>query len=196
MYPLYDDVVARIANVNKRYTPQRKTFNFYTPGAIRIPEAYSPPVKNRNHTLIGELDLPSGSTSGVILAQGGIYGGYALYLVNGELRYAYNAFNENRYTVKASKKLPKGKAVVKAVYKVGEPNGKGPDRGTGSVTLFINGEKVGEGKVDRTQPGLFSVSETFDVGVDMGTPVSKDYTRTKGNDIRDHVTKVIVTIDD
>jgi hypothetical protein len=100
VYPLYDDVVARIANVNKRYTPQRKTFNFYTPGAIRIPEAYSPPVKNRNHTLIGELDLPSGSTSGVILAQGG-------------------------------KKLPKGKAVVKAVYKVGEPNGKGPDSGTG-----------------------------------------------------------------
>ena len=73
VYPLYDDVVARIANVNKRYTPQRKTFNFYTPGAIRIPEAYLPPVKNRNHTLIGELDLPSGSTSGVILAQGGLH---------------------------------------------------------------------------------------------------------------------------
>ena len=196
VYPLYDDVTARIADVNKRYTPQRKTFNFYTPGAIRIPEAYSPPVKNRNHTMIGELDLPSGSTSGVILAQGGIYGGYALYLVNGELRYAYNAFDENRYTVKASKKLPKGKAVVKAVYKVGEPNGKGPDSGTGSVTLFINGEKVGEGKVERTHPGLFSLNETFDVGVDMGTPVSKDYTRTKGNELRDHVTKVIVTIDD
>ena len=47
-----------------------------------------------------------------------------------------------------------------------------------------------------TQPSIFSVSETFDVGVDMGTPVSKDYTRTKGNDLRDHVTKVIVTIDD
>ena len=85
--------------------------------------------------------------------------------------------------------------MVKAVYKVGEPNGKGPDSGTGAVTLFINGEKLGEGKVERTQPGLFSVSETFDVGVDMETPVSKDYTRTKGNELRGHVTKVIVTID-
>ena len=98
--------------------------------------------------------------------------------------------------MKASKKLPKGKAVVKAVYRVGKPNGKGPDSGTGTVTLFINGEKVGEGKVERTVAAMFSVSETFDVGVDMGTPVSRDYTRTKGNELRNHVTKVIVTIDD
>ncbi len=196
VYPLYDDVVARFADVNQRYIPKRKAFNYYTPGAIRIPEAYSPPVKNTNHTLIGELDLPSASTSGVILAQGGIYGGYALYLVDGELRYCYNAFNESRYTVKASKKLPKGKVVVKAVYKVGKPNGKGPDSGTGTVTLFINGEKIGEGRVERTQPGMFSISETFDVGVDTGTPVSRDYTRTEGNELRDHVTKVTVTMDD
>lgn len=196
VYPLYDDVAARVANVNKRYAPQRKTFDFYTPGAIRIPESYSPPVKNRNHTLIGELDLPEDGSSGVIVAQGGLYGGYSLYLVEGELRYVYNAFNENRYTVKASKELPKGKAVVKAVYKVGQPKGEGPDRGTASVALFINGEKVGEGNVERTVPGTYSLSETFDVGVDMGTPVSKDYTRTEGNDIRDHVTKVTVVIDD
>ena len=98
--------------------------------------------------------------------------------------------------MKASKKLPKGKAGVKAVYKVGKPNGKGPDSGTGSVTLFINGEKVGEGRVERTQPSIFSISETFDVGVDTGTPVSKDYIRTKNNDLGGHVTKVTVTMDD
>ena len=196
VYPLYDDVGARIAEINRRYAPQRKTFNFYPPGAIRIPESYSPPVKNRNHTITGEVDLPSDSTSGVIVAQGGIYSGYALYLVNGELRYEYNAFNENRYQVRSSKKVPKGKAEVRAVYKVGAPNGNGPDRGTATGTLFINGEQVGEGRIGRTVPGLYSLSETFDVGVDTGTPVSKDYTRTQGNDLRDHVKKVVVQITD
>ena len=132
----------------------------------------------------------------MIVAQGGIYSGYALYLVDGELRYEYNAFNESRYQVRSSKKVPKGKAEVKAVYKVGKPNGDGPDRGTATVTLFINEEQVGEGKIGRTVPGVYSISETFDVGVDTGTPVSKDYTRTEGNDLRDHVTKVTVKTDD
>ena len=196
VYPLYDDVGARMANVNKRYTPQRKIFNFYPPGAIRIPEAYSPPVKNRNHTITAELDLPSGDTSGVIMAQGGIYSGYALYLVNGELRYEYNAFNENRYKIRSSRKVPEGRVVVKAEYQVGERIPNRADGGTGTVTLFINGEKVGAGKVGRTVPGIFSISETFDVGVDTGTPVSRDYTRTTGNDLRDHVEKVTIQITD
>ncbi len=64
------------------------------------------------------------------------------------------------------------------------------------MTLFINGEQVGEGKIGRTVPGIYSLSETFDVAVDTGTPVSKDYTRTEGNDLRDHVKKVIVQIAD
>ena len=196
VYPLYDDIVARLNEVNKRYAPQRKTFDFYPPGAVRIPEAYAPPVKNRNHTITGELDLPSDGTSGVIVAQGGLYSGYALYLVDGELRYEYNAFNENRYKIRSSKKVPAGDAVVKAVYTVGEPNGTGPDSRTATVTLFINGEQVGEGKIGRTVPVIYSLSETFDVGVDTGTPVSRDYTRTKGNDLRDHVRKVIVQITD
>ena len=64
------------------------------------------------------------------------------------------------------------------------------------MTLFINGEQVGEGKIGRTVPVIYSLSETFDAGVDTGTPVSKDYTRTQGNDIRDHVKRVIVQITD
>lgn len=107
-YPLYDDVVARLNEVNKRYAPQRKTFDFYPSGAVRIPEAYAPPAKNSNHTITGELDLPSDGTSGVIVAQCGLYSGYALYLVDGELRYKYNAFNENRYNIRSSKKVPTG----------------------------------------------------------------------------------------
>jgi hypothetical protein len=64
------------------------------------------------------------------------------------------------------------------------------------LTTPYQWEKVGEGKVDRTEPGRSSVSETFDAGVDMGTPVSRDCTRTKGYELRHHVTTVIVTIND
>jgi arylsulfatase len=99
--------------------------------------------------MTGELDLPSDGTSGVIVAQSGLYSGYALYLVDGELRYEYNAFNENRYKIRSSKKVPTEDSVVKAVYKVGMPNGTGPDRGTATVTLFINGEQ-GWRRQDRT----------------------------------------------
>jgi arylsulfatase len=170
VYPLYDDIAARLSNVVKRYAPIRDEYVFYPPGAVRIAEPYSPPVKNRNHSITAYADIPEDGTAGVLACSGGLYGGYTFYVVNNHLAYEYNAFNEDRFKIKSSKPLPDGEVELKAVY---EATGKT----TGTVTLFVNDEEVAQGEVGRTIPGTFSLSETFDVGDDTGTPVSKDYTR-------------------
>jgi hypothetical protein len=106
----------------------------------------------------------------VLVGAGGLYGGYAFYVHDNRLVYAYNAYNEDRFEIRSDRQLPDGDVELKAEYQA-------TGRTTGLVTLFINGEQVGQGEVGRTMPAQFSLSETFDVGEDTGTPVSKDYTR-------------------
>ncbi len=170
VYPLYDDVASRLSAVYARNAPIRDEYVFYPPGAVRIAEAASPPVKNKNHTLTAFAKIPEDGAEGVLVCSGGLYGGYTFHVKDNRLSYEYNAYNEDRYRITADAALPAGEVKLKAVFKAGE-------NFTGMVTLFVNGEKVAEGEVGRTMPGTFSLSETFDVGDDTGTPVSKDYTR-------------------
>lgn len=169
VYPLHDDVLARLTNVVKQFAPIRDEYVYYAPGAIRISEPYSPPVKNRSHSITAYADLSDGA-SGVLVAAGGIYGGYALFVKDGLLVYEYNAYNEDRYQVRSSSRLPAGEVELRAVYEAGENL-------TATVTLFVNDEQVGQGEIGRSIPGTYSLSETFDVGQDTGTPVSRDYDR-------------------
>jgi arylsulfatase len=170
VYPLYDNLKDRIANVTKIYAPQRDEFVYYPPGAVRISEPYSPSVKNRNHSFTAYAEIPRGGASGVLVAAGGLYGGYSLYVKDDRLVYEYNAFNEDRFIIESNSALPEGEVELQAVYEVNEDK-------TATVTLFANGEQIGQGPVNRTHPSQFSLSETFDVGEDTGTPVSKNYTR-------------------
>jgi arylsulfatase A-like enzyme len=171
VYPLHDDFLGRVTNVNKRFAPQRKEFVFYPPGAVRISEQYSPPVKNRNHIITAYAEIPAGGASGVLVATGGIYSGYALYVKDNRVVYQYNAYNEDLYTITATKPLPTGKVIIEAKYMASE------DKKSATVILSVNGKEVGRGEVGRTVPGTYSLTETFDVGQDTGTPVSKDYDR-------------------
>jgi arylsulfatase len=185
VYPLYDNLKDRIANVTKKYAPNRDEFIYYPPGAVRISEPYSPQVKNKNHSFTAYAEIPQGGVSGVIVAAGGLYGGYALFVDDNRLVYEYNAYNETRSIIKSDTKLPTGEVELKAVYAVNEDN-------TATVTLFVNGEELGQGAVSRTLPSQFSLSETFDVGEDTGTPVSKSYTRE--NAFSGNLDKVIVSL--
>jgi arylsulfatase len=185
VYPLYDDLGSRLTNVVRRFAPTRSEFVFYPPGAVRIAEPYSPPVKNRYHTITAYAEIPAEGAQGVLAAAGGIYGGYALYVADNRLVYEYNAYNEDRFQIGSRGALPRGEVELKAVYEAHENR-------TGTVTLYVNGEKVGEGDVGRTMPGTFSLSETFDVGQDTGTPVSKDYTR--NNAFSGKLDRVVVSL--
>ena len=186
VYPLHDDVFGRLANVTKVYAPQRDEFVYYPPGAVRIPEAYSPPVKNRNHTITAYAEIPARGSEGVLVASGGIYGGYALYVKDNKVVYHYNAYNEDRFSIMGARPLPAGEVVIEAKYIAG-------DNMTGTVTLSVNGEEVGHGEVTRTVPGTWSLSETFDVGQDTGTSVSKDYDR--DNELSGNLDRVVIRID-
>ena len=174
VYPLYDDIAARAARVQSR-SGTANTYTYYPPGAEFIHEALSPPVKNRSHTITASVET-DGKTDGVIVAAGGQFAGYSLYVKNSIVTYTYNAYDQNYYRIKANKPLTAGKHDIKFVYEfIGEANPRNSNPGSPAArgTLFIDGAQVGRGTIGRTIPGLFSVSEPFDVGVDNGSSVDR-----------------------
>jgi arylsulfatase len=137
-------------------------------GMVGIPENSFLNVKNRSTTITADIEIPAGkAANGILIAQAGRFGGWALYVFNGTLAYDYNFLGISRYTVEAGQKLTPGKHTVKFDFAY---DGDGPGKG-GMGTLYIDGKKVGEGRIERTQPGIFSADETADVGIDLATPV-------------------------
>lgn len=147
----------------------RRSLSF-GPRVGRLTEEAAPNVKNRSHVITADLELVTG-TNGVVVAQGGRFGGWSLYLVNGVPHYAYNFAGRDLTVVRGGKPMPPGRhdLVVRFDYDGGPP-GSGA-----SVTLEVDGASVGSGRVPVTTAYYFSFDETFNVGVDRGTPVVDDY---------------------
>jgi arylsulfatase len=124
-------------------------------------------VKNKSKTITAEIEVSANGGHGMILAQAGRFGGWALYVKNGVPAYDYNFLGLKSTTIAASKKLPAGKHTLRFDFAY---DGGGPGKG-GMGTLFVDGTKVSEGRIEHTQGGLFSADETTDVGIDLGTPV-------------------------
>jgi len=140
----------------------------YAGNERRIPEVLSPPVLNHSFTITAKLSSTDAQPHGVIVAQGGEMGGYALYLDQGRPVFCYNYFGNEHYIVKSTEPLPRGASVIRFEFKkTGEHQGRG--------TLFIGDAKVAEGAIEHTEPAFHSINETFDLGRDDGTPVSADY---------------------
>jgi arylsulfatase len=137
----------------------------------RLSENAVLPLKNRSHAITAEIEVPEGGASGVILAQGGSFGGFALYAKEGRLAYCYNLFGLERFKVYADGVIPPGERQVRMEF---DYDGGGLGKGA-AVTLFVDGEPRGQGRVQATVPMLFSADETTDVGTDTATPVSDDY---------------------
>jgi arylsulfatase len=124
-------------------------------------------VKNRSKTITAEIEMPQGGANGTIVAQGGRFGGWSLYVKNGVPAYDYNFLGLQRTSIAAAKPLAPGKSTIRFDFAY---DGGGPAKG-GTGTLFVNDEKVAEGRIEHTQAGIFSADETADVGIDLGTPV-------------------------
>ena len=124
-------------------------------------------VKNQSKTITAEVEIPEGGANGVILAQGGRFGGWSLYMKDGKPAYTYNFLGLSRYTVAANQKIPAGPATVILDF---DYDGGGLGKG-GTATLSVNGDTVAEGRVEKTQPLMFSADETADLGLDNQTPV-------------------------
>lgn len=148
----------------------RTRFTYY-PGSIRVPESSAPPTKNTSHDITAHIEVPQGGADGVLVAEGGVVGGFSLYIKDGRPVYEYNYFTQARSKVTGSEVLPPGPAAIRMEFRY---DGGGIGKGA-TTTLFVNDKKVGEGRIGVTNWGRFSADETFDVGEDTGSPVSADY---------------------
>jgi arylsulfatase len=129
-------------------------------------------TKNKSYAVTAEVVFPEGDANGVIVAFGGGTGGWSLYARDGRLKYCYNWLGLQRYYTEAGTSLPAGKHQVRMEFAY---DGGGLAKG-GAVTLYLNGNKIGEGRVEHTVPMIYSVDETLDLGCDSGTTIAEDYT--------------------
>jgi len=185
VYPLYDDMIARLGAQQDRLFGDQTEFVYFAPGAVRIAEKSSAPVKNRAHTIETQLDL-TGDEEGVLVAVGGMTGGYTMFIKDNKLYYDYNFLDGVHYVLE-SPKLPKGKTDLRFNFIKTQAFG-------GIGELYVNDEKVDEIEMPQMHIATYSLAETFDVGRDTGTQVSTSYTDTF--EYNGELDRVIFTVSD
>jgi len=148
-------------------------------------------VKNKSHSVTAEIVVPKDGAEGVIIAQGGNIGGWALYAKDGKLKYCYNLLGIHQFYAESASALTPGEHQVRMEFAY---DGGGLGKG-GTASLYVDGKKVGEGKVAATAAMIFSADDGCDVGVDTGSPVSPDY-GSRGNEFSGRVKGVLLSIAD
>jgi arylsulfatase len=128
-------------------------------------------LKNKSFAVTAQVDVPADGVDGVIVAQGGAFGGWTLYALEGKPAFCYNLFGIRRFKVYGDDPIPTGAHQVRMEFAY---EGGGLGKG-GQASLFVDGTKVGEGRIDATVPMVFSADETTDVGSDTGTTVTDDF---------------------
>jgi arylsulfatase A-like enzyme len=128
-------------------------------------------MKNKSYSVTAEVEVPKSGAQGVIIAQGGGTNGWSLYAQGGKLKFCYNLLGVKLTFVEGTKPIPSGKHQVRMGFKY---DGGGLAKG-GTVSLYVDGKKDGEGRLEMTIPMIFSGDETCNVGRDEGSPVSPDY---------------------
>jgi len=129
-------------------------------------------VKNISHSVTADVIVPGQASSGVLIAQGGAFGGWSLYLRDGKPCYCYNLLGITRTYLRAEAPVPPGHRQVRFEFSYTDAYALG---GPATLTLYVDGEPGGAAQLDRTTPLIFSYDETTDVGRDSGSGVSEDY---------------------
>ncbi|WP_328473906.1 sulfatase-like hydrolase/transferase [Actinoplanes sp. NBC_00393] len=171
--PLDDRTAERInPDLAGRPTLIRGTTQMLYPGMGRLSENSVVSIKNRSFSVTADIDIPETGATGVIIAQGGRFGGWTVYVHDDRLRFVYNVLGIRHFATTAEQPLPAGRHQILMDFAY---DGGGLGKG-GTVTLSVDGSPAGTGRVDATQPMVFSADETTDVGYESGTTVSADYT--------------------
>ena len=160
-------MIARITAQQDLLFGDQTEYVYYAPGGVRIGEKASAPVKNRSHTIDTTIDL-NGGEEGVIVAVGGMTGGFTMFIQDQRLYYDYNYLDGVHYVMNSSP-LPRGSTDFRFNFIKTKEFG-----GTGE--LYVNGELVDEVEMPDMHISTYSLAETFDVGRDTGTQVSDSYT--------------------
>jgi arylsulfatase len=169
--PLENREVVEILTTERPQLSRPRDRYVYYPGGSEIPESVAPNIRNRSYTIAVEATIDTKEAGGVLFAQGARFGGHALYIKDGKLKYVYNYVGLEEQLVESTESVPLGHVVLSASFeKEGETT---PSEGT--LTLHIRDEAAGEGRI-RTQPGKFSLAgEGLNLGKDGGEPVTDDY---------------------
>ena len=139
-------------------------------GMRRLTENSVVAIKNKSHSVTAQIVVPEAGGQGVIISQGGAFGGFSVYMKDGKPAYCYNLFGLQRFTVSDEETVPGGEHQIRVEF---EYDGGGLGKG-GNASLYVDGSKVSEGRIDATVPMLFSADETTDLGSDSATPVTDD----------------------
>ncbi|NOQ42584.1 MAG: arylsulfatase, partial [Desulfuromusa sp.] len=145
-------------------------WNMYE-GMTRIPESQAPKFMSgfSTHSTI-DVSMPE-NANGVLFAVGGISAGFTVFMQDGILKAEYNAMTLNRYKVSSPDKIPAGDAIIEVIVKSQEKKPLAPSE----ITLMVNGKEVGKVMAETTVPAIFTASESFDVGMDLGSAVAMEY---------------------
>jgi arylsulfatase len=168
-----DDRGAERLNAELAGRPQlvRGSSQLLFPGMKRLSENSVINIKNKSFSVTVQLELGTNPAEGVMIAQGGAFGGWAFYALNGKAKFVYNLLGLHAFSTEAAEPISPGRHQVRMEFAY---DGGGLAKG-GNVTLFYDGQSVGEGRVEATQAMIFSADETTDIGDDFGMPVSADY---------------------
>ncbi|KKW91768.1 hypothetical protein CAF53_17110 [Sphingobium sp. LB126] len=151
--------------------PQTRTSFTYYPGLAGLPEAIAPSIRNRSWTIRADGDFMP-TDSGILIAQGGMTGGWAIRMEGGRLVFDYNLALVDHFTVRADAQIPEGTKNLSVRF---DYDGKDRERGRGgTITLLADGKAMGSGRLPRTLAGSFALNEGMDVGADYGSPAG-DY---------------------
>jgi arylsulfatase len=171
--PLDDRTAERfVPALAGRPTLLRGDSQLFFAGMGRLSENSVVSIKNRSFSVTAEVDVRPEGAQGVLIAQGGRFGGWSLHVVGGRLTFTYNVLGIHEFAVVADAPVPAGRHQLRAEFAY---DGGGLAKG-GDVTLFHDGSEVGRGRVEATQPFVFSADETTDIGHESGTSVSSAYT--------------------
>jgi hypothetical protein len=168
---------------------QGRTSLALSEGMVGMSEGVFIDIKNRSLSIAAEVEIPQGGATGVILAQGGRFGGWSLYLKDGQPTYCYNFLGLQEFKVSAPRPLPAGRAAIRMNF---DYDGGGAGKG-GTATILVNGQKAASGRIERTQAVIFSADETAGVGLDDATPVTEDY-KERDNAFTGKILKVTVDV--
>jgi len=190
--PLDDDLAKRFnADTAGRPVLIKGTRQILFEGMKQLSENSVVNIKNKSHSVTAEITVPANGGEGVIVAQGGTIGGWSLYAKRGKLKYCYNFLGVQYFYVEAGSALPSGDHQVRMEF---EYAGGGLGKG-GVASLYVDGKRVGTGKIGATAAMVFSADDGCDVGCDSGSPVSPDY-GPRGNAYTGRVKGVEIAIAD
>ncbi len=172
--PLDGTVMQRFAAERPRLTQSRKHYTFY-PNLSVVPIGSTPAIFNRPHSITAEVEIPAGGAEGVLLAQGGIAGGFVFYLKDRKLHYIHNYLGLKELKVSSTVDVPSGKTRLRYEFEPTSPPNIREGKGAGGrAQLYIDGKLVGNTEFSTTVPILFGI-EGLSCGYDFGEAVSHEY---------------------